>query len=75
MDDDRVIPLLEEIRDLQRQQVDAYARALRNQEEALGRQRQIVGRARLLYLVVGAVIFLLLIIVVELLRYVLTHYR
>lgn len=35
MDDDRVVRLLEEVRDLQRQQVDAYGRVLGNQEEAM----------------------------------------
>lgn len=74
MDEDRVVHLLEEIRDLQRQQVEAYARALRNQEEALDRQRHAVGRARPLLAGVGVLILILLVIVVLLLRYVLQHY-
>jgi hypothetical protein len=46
MDEDRVVRVLEEIRDLQRQQVEAYARALANQQEALRLQREGMGRAR-----------------------------
>lgn len=74
MDEDRVVHLLGEIRDLQRQQVEAYARVLRNQEEALDRQRQAVRKARGLFAVVGVVILALLAIVLVLLRYVLQHF-
>jgi CHASE3 domain sensor protein len=74
MDEDRVVHLLEEIRDLQRQQVEAYARALRNQEEALERQRQAMRKARGMFAVVGVVILVLLVVVLVLLRYVLQHY-
>jgi hypothetical protein len=35
MDENRLTRLLEEIRDLQRQQVEAYGRALKDQEEAV----------------------------------------
>lgn len=66
--------LLGEIRDLQRQQVEAYARALRNQEEALERQRQGMRKARGLFAGVGVVILVLLVIVGLLLRFVLQHY-
>jgi hypothetical protein len=74
MDEDRVASLLGEIRDLQRQQVEAYARALRNQEEALERQRQGMLKARGLFVGVGVVILVLLVIVGLLLRFVLQHY-
>lgn len=74
MDEDRVVDLLAEIRDLQRQQVEAYSRVLKNQEEALDRQRRAMRKARWLFAVVGAVILALLVIVVALLRYVLQHY-
>ena len=74
MDEDRVVRLLEEVRDLQRQQVEAYARALGNQEEALRRQREGMGRARRLLAGVGVVLLVLLILVLVLLRYVLEHY-
>jgi hypothetical protein len=46
VDEDRVTRLLEEIRDLQRQQLEAYGRALENQQEAIRMQRQGIGRAR-----------------------------
>jgi hypothetical protein len=74
MDEDRVVRLLEEVRDLQRQQVEAYARALGNQEEALSRQRAGVGRARKLLAGVGIILLILLAVVVVLLRYVVQHY-
>jgi hypothetical protein len=35
MDENRLTRLLEEIRDLQRQPVEAYGRALKNQEESV----------------------------------------
>ena len=74
MDEDRIARLLEEIRDLQRQQVDAYARALSNQEQALRMQQQGLGRARKLLAAVGVVLVIVLVIVVVLLRYALQHY-
>jgi len=74
MDEDRIARLLEEIRDLQRQQVDAYARALNNQEQALRTQQQGLGRARKLLAAVGLVIVIVLVIVLVLLRYILQHY-
>lgn len=74
MDDDRLINVLEEIRDLQRRQVEAYGRALANQEEALRAQRAGIGRARGLIAGIAAVIVLVIIIVLVLLRFVLRHY-
>jgi hypothetical protein len=74
MDDARLIKVLEEIRDLQRQQVEAYGRALANQQEALRRQQAGLGRARGLIAGVAAVIILVIIIVLVLLRFVLRHY-
>ena len=40
MDDDRIVKLLEEIRDLQRQHVENYKDALRNQEESIRMNRE-----------------------------------
>ena len=74
MDEDRLARVLEEIRDLQRQQVEAYARALTNQQEALRLQREGMGRARKLLGVVGVVIAIVLVMVLLLLRYILRHY-
>jgi hypothetical protein len=74
MDEDRVARLLEEIRDLQRQQVDAYARALTNQQEALRLQREGMSRARKLLGVVGVITAIVLVMVLVLLRYILRHY-
>lgn len=75
MDEDRVVHLLEEIRDLQRRHIDAYARALANQEESVRMQREAIARARKLQGAVAIAIALVLITVIVLLRYVITHYR
>jgi cell division protein FtsL len=74
MDEDRLTRLLEEIRDLQRQQVEAYGRALNNQQEALRMQREGLGRVRKLLAGLGLVIALVLVMVLVLLRYILQHY-
>ena len=74
MDENRLARLLEEIRDLQRQQVEAYGRALNNQEEALRMQREGMGRARKVLAGLGIVIVIVLVIVLVLLRYILQHY-
>jgi len=74
MDEDRFVRLLEEIRDLQRQQVEAYGRALTNQQEALRVQREGMGRARKVLAGLGLVIAIVLVIVLLLLRYMLRHY-
>ena len=70
MDENRLTRLLEEIRDLQRQQVEAYGRALKNQEEAVRMQREGMARARKVLAGLGLVI----VIVLVLLRYILRHY-
>lgn len=74
MDDDHVTRLLEEIRDLQRRQVEAYERALNTQQEAVRLQREGVGRVRKLLVGLGVAIIIVLGIVLVLLRYVLQHY-
>src|SRR5256885_1967690 len=68
MADDRIIRVLEEIRDLQRQHIERYGEALRNQQESirlqqagLRRVRVILGFAAVvLVLAVGVLILLLL---------------
>jgi len=74
MNDDEVRRLLTEIRDLQQQQVAAYARALENQQEAIRMQRDGVARARKLLAAVGVIIAIVLVMVLVLLNYVLRHY-
>jgi hypothetical protein len=74
MDEDRLARVLEEIRELQRQQVEAYARALANQQEALRLQREGLGRARKLLAAVGVIIAIVVVMVLVLLRYILRHY-
>jgi hypothetical protein len=73
--DDRVVHLLEEVRDLQRQLLAAYGQALENQREAIRTQRDTTRRARMLLGVVGVILLFVFIMVVVLLRYVLRHYR
>ncbi|HEX2250671.1 MAG TPA: hypothetical protein VHH32_09995 [Gemmatimonadales bacterium] len=46
--DDRIIPLLEEIRDLQRQHVERYGEALRNQQESIRLQQAGLRRVRVI---------------------------
>lgn len=46
MNDDRIIRLLEEIRDLQRQHAERYGEALRNQEESIRLQQAGLRRVR-----------------------------
>jgi CHASE3 domain sensor protein len=75
MDEDRVGRLLEEIRDLQRRQLEAQAQVLLNQQEAIRVQRAAAGRARKLLAAIGIVIAIVLIIVLLLLRYILKYYR
>ena len=74
MDSDRVIQLLEEIRALQRQQVEGQQQALRNQQEAIRAQQEAVARGRRLQAALGIVIAVGLIIVLVLLRFVLQRY-
>ena len=74
MTDDRVIKLLEEIRDLQRSHVERYSEALRNQEESIRLQRAGLRRVRVilgfatiaLVLAVGMLVLLLLRVVARL---------
>jgi hypothetical protein len=73
-DDDRVIRLLEEIRDLQRHNVERYGEALRNQEESIRLQQAGLRRVRIilgfatiaLVLAVGMLVLLLLRVVARL---------
>lgn len=68
MNDDRVIRLLEEIRDLQRQHAERYGEALRNQEESIKLQQAGLRRVRVILafatiaviLAVGMLVMLLL---------------
>jgi CHASE3 domain sensor protein len=68
MSDDRIIQLLEEIRDLQRQHVDRYGEALHNQQESIGLQQAALRRVRIilgfativLIMAVGMLVLLLL---------------
>jgi hypothetical protein len=48
MDDERVIRILEEIRDLQRQHISSYQEALRNQQESIRLQQAGLRRVRVI---------------------------
>jgi hypothetical protein len=48
MDDDRILRVLEEMRDLQRQSTANYQLALRNQEESIKLQQQGLRRVRVI---------------------------
>jgi CHASE3 domain sensor protein len=68
MTDDRIIRLLEEIRDLQRQHGERYGEALRNQQESIRLQQAGLRRVRVILafatiaviLAVGMLVLLLL---------------
>jgi CHASE3 domain sensor protein len=74
MTDDRAIRLLEEIRDLQRQHVERYGEALRNQQESIHLQQTALRRVRIilafatvaLVIAVGMLVMLLLRVVARL---------
>jgi CHASE3 domain sensor protein len=69
MTDDRMIRLLEEIRDLQRQHAERYGEALRNQEESIRLQQAGLRRVRVvLAIAVGALILAVTMLVLILLR-------
>lgn len=56
MADEQVIKLLEEIRDLQKQQLENSKLGLANQQQAIATQKQMVQRSRMILIVVGAVV-------------------
>ena len=59
MSDEKVIILLQEIRDLQKQQIENSKVALSNQQQAIATQQRAVRRARTLLLIVGAIVLAL----------------
>jgi len=56
MADEQVVKLLEEIRDLQKQQIENSRLAIANQQQAIDTQKQAVRRSRTLLLIVGAIV-------------------
>jgi flagellar motor component MotA len=67
MDDDHHLRLLEEIRDLLRQQLENQALVIRTQQEAMARARRLLPA-------IGVVIGIILFIVLVLLRFVVRRY-
>jgi len=59
MADEQVIKLLEEIRDLQKQQIENSRQAIANQQQAIETQKQAVRRGRIVLLVVGVIVLAL----------------
>ena len=69
MSDERVIRLLEEIRDLQRQHAERYGEALRNQEQSIQLQQAGLRRVRVvLAFATIAVVLAVTMLVILLLR-------
>ena len=58
MNDDRILSVLEEMRDLQRQSTVNYQEALRNQAESIRLQQQGLRRVRVILGVAAAALFL-----------------
>jgi hypothetical protein len=67
MTDDRVVRLLEEIRDLQRQHTENYREALRNQADSIKLQQDAMKRVRVLMIGAGVVVVLLLFLLLRIL--------
>jgi flagellar motor component MotA len=67
MDDDRHLRMLEEIRDLLRQQLENQAQVIRTQQDAMARARRLVPA-------IGVVIGIILFIVLVLLRFLVRRY-
>jgi CHASE3 domain sensor protein len=67
MTDERVVRLLEELRDLQRAHVENYREALRNQEESIRLQQAGLRRVRWILLAAGLVLVLAVVALVGLL--------
>ena len=61
MSDDEIVQLLKEIRDLQRQHLEHYKEALRNQQESIQMQREwrVMATRRLQIIIAIVVLFVL----------------
>ena len=72
MTDERVIRLLEEVRDLQREHLEHYKEALRNQAEAIQLQREWSAatkrRLRVVFVLIAIVLALIIVPVWGMLR-------
>jgi CHASE3 domain sensor protein len=62
MNDDRMVRLLEEMRDLQRQHVDSYREALLNQAESIKLQQEAMKRVRMILVLAGVGLVLVLVV-------------
>ena len=67
MTDDRVVRLLEELRDLHQAHVENYRQALRNQEESIRLQQAGLRRVRWILLAAGVVLVFAVVVLVGLL--------
>ena len=74
MNDDRIVRLLEEIRDGQRALLEQYQQAVKNQEQSIAMQRSAMSRPRALLAAIGVVIVVVLAITLVLLWYVIRTY-
>jgi hypothetical protein len=69
MTEERIVRLLEEIRELQRQHGERYSQALRNQEESIRLQQAALRRVRvILAIAAGALILAVTMLVMLLFR-------
>lgn|GEM_PF-6583132 len=78
MDDtraDKIIELLQQMRDLQKQSVDNYQHALRNQEESIKIQKMATGKFRKVIFPILLVVTLLVLVAVFLVLRILLRYR
>jgi CHASE3 domain sensor protein len=64
MGEEQIIKLLEEIRDLQKQHVENYKDALKNQQESIDLQKSAVRRQKITVLVFGLLVLGLLAVLI-----------
>ena len=56
MPDDQIVKLLEEIRDLHKEHLQAYRQAVNNQDESIRMQRSAIKRSKVVQLLFGVLV-------------------
>jgi hypothetical protein len=72
---DKIIALLQEMRDLQKQSIENYQYALKTQEEAIRLQKNAAGKVRKIIFPVLLVVVILALVAVMLVVRILLRYR
>jgi hypothetical protein len=72
---DKIIAILQEMRDLQKQSVENYRHALKNQEESIRIQKNAAGKVRKIIFPILLVVVILALLAVALVLRILLRYR